>query len=258
MQRARKHDITAVANRRKREGGVALLLTSVILVLVSALPPNLDETRAAGIKLISLSLAFDTDLRLESPWILAGVKSTSYAENVIALREAKLRGATEAILPNTVGNLCEGTGTNVFCELDGGLVTPPLSSGCLAGITRELILEVTDAAELDVPIEHLGSTTEAFLTSSTRDVMLEWIRTLSDEIGDGFPEKVTAFRPGMAVHGRFDEPCPVCDSPIQRIVYRDRETNYCATCQTGGKLLADRALSRLLKKDWPRTLEEME
>ena len=98
----------------------------------------------------------------------------------------------------------------------------------------------------------------AALHTSTRDVLLEWIRRLRDDVGDGFPEKVTAFRPGMAVHGRFGEPCPVCDSPVQRIVYRDRETNYCATCQTGGKLLADRALSRLLKKDWPRTLEEME
>lgn len=102
---------------------------------------------------------------------LVGVKSTSYAENVVALREAKRRGATEAILPNTVGNLCEGTGTNVFCELDGRMVTPPLSAGCLAGITRELVLEITSAEEADVPIEHLADTAEAFLTSSTRDVM---------------------------------------------------------------------------------------
>ena len=78
------------------------------------------------------------------------------------------------------------------------------------------------------------------------------------EIGDGFPEKVTAFRPDMAVHGRYGKPCPRCGDPVQRIVYASRETNYCATCQNGGKLLADRALSRLLKKDWPRTLEELE
>ena len=74
----------------------------------------------------------------------------------------------------------------------------------------------------------------------------------------GFPEKVTAFRPEMAVHGRYRQPCPVCGKPVQRIVYAANETNYCATCQTGGKLLADRALSRLLKKDWPRSLEELE
>ena len=73
-----------------------------------------------------------------------------------------------------------------------------------------------------------------------------------------FPEKVTAFREGMAVHGRYGQPCPVCGAPVQRIVYAENETNYCAGCQTGGRLLADRALSRLLKQDWPRTLEELE
>jgi formamidopyrimidine-DNA glycosylase len=77
-------------------------------------------------------------------------------------------------------------------------------------------------------------------------------------VGDGFPEKVTAFRPEMAVHGRYGEPCPTCGAPVQRIVYASNETNYCATCQTGGRLLADRALSQLLKKDWPRSIEELE
>lgn len=85
-----------------------------------------------------------------------------------------------------------------------------------------------------------------------------WTRLLLDETGDRFPEKITAFHPEMAVHGRFGEPCPRCGDPVQRIVYAERETNYCPTCQTGGKLLADRALSRLLKEDWPRTLEELE
>lgn len=102
---------------------------------------------------------------------LAGVKSTSYAENVVALARAKEADASEAIFPNTIGNLCEGTGTNIFVELDGRLVTPPLTSGCLAGVTRELVIEVTGCAEVDVPINHLLTTTEAFLTSSTRDVM---------------------------------------------------------------------------------------
>jgi branched-chain amino acid aminotransferase len=102
---------------------------------------------------------------------LAGVKSTSYAENVVALARAKQAGASEAIFPNTIGNLCEGTGTNIFVELDGRLVTPPLSSGCLAGVTRDLVIEVTGCEEIDVPIEHLTTTAEAFLTSSTRDVM---------------------------------------------------------------------------------------
>ena len=96
------------------------------------------------------------------------------------------------------------------------------------------------------------------LFDATRATLLEWIDRLRREAGDGFPEKVTAFREEMAVHGRFGKPCPVCGSPVQRIRYADNETNYCATCQTEGKLLADRALSRLLKQDWPRTLEELE
>ena len=85
-----------------------------------------------------------------------------------------------------------------------------------------------------------------------------WIDRLRTEIGDRFPEKVTAFRDDMAVHGRYGKPCPVCGAPIQRIVYAKNEANYCATCQTDGKLLADRAMSRLLKRDWPRTLEAWE
>ena len=96
------------------------------------------------------------------------------------------------------------------------------------------------------------------LYAAIREVFAEWVQRFADEIGDGFPEKVTAFRPEMAVHGRFEQPCPVCGSPIQRITYADNEANYCATCQTGGKLLADRAMSRLLREDWPRTLAELE
>lgn len=86
----------------------------------------------------------------------------------------------------------------------------------------------------------------------------EWTQRLRDETGEEWPKKVTAFRPDMAVHGKYGEACPRCESPVQRIVYASNETNYCATCQTGGKLLADRSLSRLLKDDWPKTLEEFE
>ena len=98
----------------------------------------------------------------------------------------------------------------------------------------------------------------ARLHASCRGVLADWTERLRAEVGDGFPEKVTAFRPGMAVHGRYREPCPACGSPVQRIVYAENESNYCAHCQTGGRLLADRALSRLLKRNWPRTLEEFE
>lgn len=98
----------------------------------------------------------------------------------------------------------------------------------------------------------------ARLFAATREVLLEWIARLRAEAGDKFPERVTAFRPEMAVHGRYGQPCPVCGAPVQRILYAENEANYCAACQTGGKLLADRALSRLLKDDWPRSLEELE
>jgi formamidopyrimidine-DNA glycosylase len=98
----------------------------------------------------------------------------------------------------------------------------------------------------------------ARLHQAVRDTMREWTSKLRDESRGKFPEKVTAFRDGMAVHGRYGQPCPRCGAKVQRIRYASNETNYCARCQTGGKLLADRGLSRLLREDWPRTLEEME
>jgi formamidopyrimidine-DNA glycosylase len=95
------------------------------------------------------------------------------------------------------------------------------------------------------------------LYASARSVLTEWTLRLREEAGSGFPTKVTAFRPQMAVHGRFGEPCPDCGAPVQRIVYAENETNYCARCQTGGTILADRALSRLLKSSWPRSIDEL-
>lgn len=106
--------------------------------------------------------------------------------------------------------------------------------------------------------QRLADAEIAALYAATRETLRAWIERLRNEVGDGFPDQVTAFHPAMAVHGRYKKPCPVCGSPVQRVVYAANEANYCATCQTGGKLLADRALSRLLKGDWPRTLEELE
>ena len=97
----------------------------------------------------------------------------------------------------------------------------------------------------------------ASLFDAIREVLVEWTDRLRAETGDKFPEKVTAFRAEMAAHGRFGKPCPVCGTPIQRIRYAENETNYCARCQTGGRLLADRAMSRLLKDDWPRNIDEL-
>jgi formamidopyrimidine-DNA glycosylase len=105
--------------------------------------------------------------------------------------------------------------------------------------------------------QRLGEAEIERLFGATRETLTLWIERLRAACGGGFPEGVTAFREGMAVHGRFGKPCPVCGLPVQRIVYADNETNYCARCQTGGRLLADRALSRLLKDDWPRSIEEL-
>jgi len=130
----------------------------------------------------------------------------------------------------------------------------------LSGIGNAYSDEILLRAKLS-PFKQTRALADEELTrlfDATRSTLDEWTGRLRTEIGDGFPEKVTAFRQGMAVHGRFGEPCPVCGAPVQRIVYASNESNYCARCQTGGKLLADRALSRLLKKNWPRRIEDVE
>jgi formamidopyrimidine-DNA glycosylase len=129
-----------------------------------------------------------------------------------------------------------------------------------SGIGNAYSDEILHAAKLS-PVKLTRALTDeeiARLYESTRRVLREWTARLREETGDAFPEKVTAFRPGMAVHGRFGKPCPRCGAPVQRIVYARNEANYCAVCQTDGRLLADRALSRLLREDWPKTLEEAE
>jgi formamidopyrimidine-DNA glycosylase len=129
-----------------------------------------------------------------------------------------------------------------------------------AGIGNAYSDEILHRARLG-PMKLSSRLTEdeiAALHHSTQTVLAEWIERLRVETGDGFPEKVSAFREGMAVHGRYREPCSDCGAPVQRIRYAQNECNYCARCQTGGKLLADRALSRLLREDWPRSLEELE
>ena len=105
---------------------------------------------------------------------------------------------------------------------------------------------------------HIDEATMRRLHEATQETLQSWLERLRQEAGSEFPEKVTAFREEMAVHGRHGKPCPDCGKAVQRIVYAQNECNYCASCQTGGKLLADRALSQLLKKDWPKTVEELE
>jgi len=130
----------------------------------------------------------------------------------------------------------------------------------LSGIGNAYSDEILHAAQLS-PIamtRNLRSEDWERLFSATKSTLEHWVKVLQAEAKNGFPEKVTAFRKGMAVHGRYGEPCPRCGEKVLRIRYADNETNYCARCQTGGKVLADRSLSRLLKDDWPRTLEELE
>jgi formamidopyrimidine-DNA glycosylase len=130
----------------------------------------------------------------------------------------------------------------------------------LSGIGNAYSDEILHRAQLSPMLLTRKITDEQVerLYHAAREVLLEWTDRLREETGDGFPAKVTAFRDEMAVHGKFQQPCPVCGTAVQRIRYATNETNYCPACQTGGKLLADRALSRLLKADWPRTVEELE
>jgi len=157
-----------------------------------------------------------------------------------------------------------GCGEEAFAErlrsanhtIKRALTSPRL----LSGIGNAYSDEILHHARLS-PLKWTSRLTDdemARLYASTREVLNLWIERSRNEVGEKFPDKVTAFREGMAVHGRYREPCPVCETPVQRIVRGDHETNYCPTCQTDGKVYADRALSKLLGKDWPKTIEEWE
>ena len=140
--------------------------------------------------------------------------------------------------------------------LKRSLTDPRLFSG-IGNAYSDEILHAAGLSPL-APTQRLTGSEITRLHEATRTTLRDWTARLRREAADQFPEKVTAFRPEMAVHGRYGKPCPACGGPVQRIIYASNESNYCPACQTGGKLLADRALSRLLKHDWPRTLEELE
>ena len=145
--------------------------------------------------------------------------------------------------------------TNENHTLKRSLTDPRLFSG----IGNAYSDEILHRAKLS-PVKHTKRLTDeeiATLFEATKQILVEWTQRLRDEAGGDFPSKVTAFRDEMAVHGKFGQPCPVCGTPVQRIRYADNETNYCPRCQTEGKLLADRALSRLLKGDWPKSIDEL-
>ena len=181
--------------------------------------------------------------RRASLWLVRGEASLEQFE----------RGGLE-VLDATVGEFKDRL-TIENHTLKRSLTDPRLFSG----IGNAYSDEILHRARLS-PVKHTRRLTDeeiATLFDATKTVLVEWTQRLRDESADQFPAKVTAFREEMAVHGKFGKPCPVCGTPVQRIRYADNETNYCPRCQTDGKLLADRALSRLLKQDWPKSIDEL-
>ena len=139
--------------------------------------------------------------------------------------------------------------------LKRSLTDPHLFSG-IGNAYSDEILHAARLSPLKLS-QSLSAEETVALHTAVRHTLTMWVDRLRQQTGDGFPEKVTAFRDDMAVHGRFKLPCPVCGAPVQRIVYASNECNYCARCQTGGRLLADRSLSRLLKDDWPKSIDDL-
>jgi formamidopyrimidine-DNA glycosylase len=202
-----------------------------------------------------------------------GLAAFDFPNGTLILTEAgsKRQASLHVVRGRTALAAHDPGGLDVFAlEVDGferqlrsenhtlkrALTDPRLFSGIGNAYSDEILI----AAQLS-PLQltrRLSSEEVARLFGVARDVLRRWTDRLIAETGEAFPEKVTAFREGMAAHGRFGQPCPVCGTQIQRIKYATNEANYCPTCQTGGRLLADRGLSRLLKDDWPRTLEELE
>jgi formamidopyrimidine-DNA glycosylase len=191
--------------------------------------------------------------------VLFTEEGTSKRASIHVLRgEAALdeqdRGGIEP-LEMTVADLADALRRERH-TLKRSLTDPRLISG-VGGAYADEIMHRARVSPVE-RTDRLDDETIARIHAASREVLTEWIERLRAEVGDGFPEKVTAFHPEMAVHGRFGLPCPVCGSPVQRIVYATNETNYCPTCQTGGRILADRALSRILKDDFPRSIEDLE
>jgi formamidopyrimidine-DNA glycosylase len=253
--------VTGVVRRGKRivfafAGGPRLALHLMIAGRLHWKPPGAPVPRGNG--LMAMDFAGGDPPRAEGSLILTE-SGTKKRASLFAFPDA---GALEAEFPVGLEPLDADLGefaARLKSEnhtLKRALTDPRLFSG----IGNAYSDEILHRARLS-PVLLTGKLADdqiAGLYAAVREVLTRWTDILRAEAGASFPEKVTAFRPQMAVHGKFGRPCPVCGNPVQRIRYAENETDYCPGCQTGGKLLADRALSSLLKKDWPRTLEEME
>jgi formamidopyrimidine-DNA glycosylase len=231
------------------EGG----LTCVVHLMIAGRLRKIERGAPIHKKLGLLSLDFETESILLTE---AGTKKRASVHLFRAPEEAKVldRGGLEPLEISVEQFMKVLRGENR--TIKRALADPRL----LSGIGNAFSDEILFWAELS-PVRLSGQMTDeefARLYVATRHTLRAWTRLLTQEVGSGFPEKVTAFREEMAVHGRFKMPCRVCGTAIQRIRYASNETNYCPRCQTGGKLLADRSLSRLLKKDWPKSIDDLE
>jgi len=246
--------VEAVSRLGKRiviflEGGITLVLHLMIAGRLKWRPALAPIPKKIGL----LSLDFDSGSLLlteASPKKRAWIRLVEGSDALADLDPGGLE-PLEASLEAFVARLRSENHT-----LKRALTDPTLFSG----IGNAYSDEILHRARLS-PVALTSRLTDAAIASlfdATRATLLEWTDRLRRDTGDLFPEKVTAFREEMAVHGKFGQPCPACGTPVQRIAYAGNETNYCPTCQTAGKLLADRSLSRLLRGDWPKSLEEME
>jgi formamidopyrimidine-DNA glycosylase len=266
-------------------------VTSIFLLRTTK--PGIEEVEGRIVRVLRrigkrIAIGLDNDVWLVIHLMIAGrlhwrtpaaklggrqnLAAFDFSSGTLVLTEAgaKRRASLHIVRGENLAEMDPG-GIDVFaCDLDVYRATLSAENRTLkraltdprilSGIGNAYSDEILHAAQLSpIAQTHKLSAPEwERLFTATRDTLEVWSERLVAEAGQGFPEKVTAFRKDMAVHGRFGEPCPRCGQPVQRIRYADNETNYCATCQTGGKVLADRSLSRLLGADWPRTLEELE